>query len=97
MRIEPPPSLAPATGTTPAATAAADPPEEPPGVLLASHGLRAGPKRSGSVMPFAPNSGVLVLPKMTRPESSQRCTTVECSAAGIRDRGREPPLVGTPR
>src|SRR6516162_7640534 len=30
MRIEPPPSLACASGTMPAATAAADPPEEPP-------------------------------------------------------------------
>ena len=29
-RIEPPPSLACATGTIPAATAAADPPDEPP-------------------------------------------------------------------
>ncbi len=31
MRIDPPPSLAPAHGTIPAATAAADPPDEPPG------------------------------------------------------------------
>ena len=30
MRMEPPPSLACATGTRPAATAAADPPDEPP-------------------------------------------------------------------
>jgi hypothetical protein len=30
MRMDPPPSLACATGTRPAATAAADPPEEPP-------------------------------------------------------------------
>ena len=30
MRIEPPPSLACATGTRPAATAAADPPLDPP-------------------------------------------------------------------
>jgi hypothetical protein len=32
MRIEPPPSLPAAIGTTPDATAAADPPLEPPGV-----------------------------------------------------------------
>src|SRR5690606_35840810 len=56
MRIEPPPSLAPATGTMPAATAAADPPEEPPGVRSRAHGLRVGPNSVGSVTPFDPNS-----------------------------------------
>src|SRR2546427_5949608 len=40
MRIEPPPSLACATGTRPAATAAAEPPLEPPGERLVSQGLR---------------------------------------------------------
>ncbi len=38
------PSLAAAQGTIPAATAAAAPPEEPPGVWSVSQGLRAGPK-----------------------------------------------------
>src|SRR5437588_2954705 len=67
IRIDPPPSLAPATGRIPAATAAAAPPEDPPGVRPGFHGLRVGPNSSGSVMPLAPNSGVLVLPKMTSP------------------------------
>ena len=31
------------------------------------HGLRAAPHSSGSVTPFAPNSGVLVLPKIDQP------------------------------
>ena len=44
IRIEPPPSLPWATGTRPAATAAAAPPEEPPGVRSRSQGLRVGPK-----------------------------------------------------
>ena len=48
MRIEPPPSLPCATGTMPAATAAAAPPEEPPGVRSRSHGLRVGPNRRAS-------------------------------------------------
>src|SRR6185312_7107169 len=82
MRMEPPPSLAPAHGTIPAATADAAPPDEPPGVRCRSHGLRAGPHATGSVMPFAPNSGVLVLPKITSPASIQRCTIVACAAAG---------------
>jgi hypothetical protein len=43
MRMEPPPSEAWAMGTIPAATAAAAPPLEPPGVRLVSHGLRVGP------------------------------------------------------
>ncbi|SKW29807.1 Uncharacterised protein [Mycobacteroides abscessus subsp. abscessus] len=61
-----------------------------------SHGLRLAPNSSGSVMPLDPNSGVLVLPKMTRPASSQRRTMVECSGAGSVDNARHPPDVGWP-
>src|SRR5919206_5117523 len=43
-RIDPPPSLAWATGTIPLATAAADPPDEPPVECSGFHGLRAGGK-----------------------------------------------------
>ena len=43
MRIEPPPSLACASGTIPAATAAAAPPLEPPGVSAGSQGFLVGP------------------------------------------------------
>ena len=43
MRIEPPPSLAWPIGTMPAATAAAEPPLEPPGEWPGSQGLRVGP------------------------------------------------------
>ncbi len=43
MRIEPPPSLAWAIGTIPAATAAAEPPLEPPGERSVFQGLRLGP------------------------------------------------------
>ena len=44
MRMEPPPSLAWATGTMPAATAAAAPPDEPPAVRSRFHGLRVVPQ-----------------------------------------------------
>src|SRR2546427_6611476 len=50
IRIDPPPSLACAAGTSPAATAAAEPPLEPPVERLVSHGLRlraAGPGAGG--------------------------------------------------
>ena len=96
MRIEPPPSLAPAAGTMPAATAAPEPPDEPPGVRVTSHGLRAGPHSVDSVMPLAPNSGVLVLPKMTSPASRKRRVTRACSVATSWARARDPLEVGKP-
>ena len=46
IRIEPPPSLAAAHGTMPAATAAAAPPEEPPACARCSTGC--GPARTGA-------------------------------------------------
>ncbi len=56
MRIDPPPSLACANGIMPAATAAAEPPDEPPGVRVRSHGLCVGPKARGSVVGMMPSS-----------------------------------------
>jgi hypothetical protein len=67
MRMEPPASLAWAAGTMPAATAEAEPPEDPPQVRPRFQGLSVAPNRAGSVTPTRPNSGVLALPKMTRP------------------------------
>ncbi|OIQ71470.1 hypothetical protein GALL_469100 [mine drainage metagenome] len=96
MRIDPPPSAAAATGTMPAATAAAAPPDEPPGVCSGFQGLRAGPNARGSVMAFRPNSGTLVLPNTTSPESSQRRTTASVCCAGSRAMAALPWLVGTP-
>ena len=49
IRIEPPPSEPCATGTRPAATAAAAPPEEPPAIRVRSHGVTAGGATAGSV------------------------------------------------
>src|SRR5262245_11324581 len=66
-RIEPPPSLAWATGTMPAATAAADPPDEPPVEWSTFHGLRAGPHASDSVVIVVPSSGTFVRPTDTNP------------------------------
>src|SRR5437667_2294850 len=72
MRIEPPPSLAWATGTMPEATAAADPPLDPPVERETSHGLRLGPYALGSVVGRIPSSGVFVLPIVTKPASLKR-------------------------
>ena len=74
MRMDPPPSPAEAKGTIPAEIADAEPPLDPPGVWSLFHGLRQGPKTSGSVIPNRPNSGVFVLPTMTTPACLNRDT-----------------------
>ena len=76
MRIEPPPSLPWATGTMPLATAAAEPPEEPPGVRSRSHGLRVGPKMRASLTGRMPYSGSVVVPTMTNPAPFSRRVTL---------------------
>ena len=60
----------------PAATAAADPPLEPPGTRSVASGLRTGPNAEFSLeLPIA-NSSQLVLPRITAPASSSRVTAV---------------------
>src|SRR2546428_1194926 len=71
-RIEPPPSFACAAGTMPEATAAADPPLEPPGERAVSHGFRVGPYASGSGVGAGPSSGVFVFPRKTKPAARER-------------------------
>ena len=70
--MDPPPSLAWATATMPEATAAAEPPDEPPVECAVFHGLRDAPNRFGSVVGRIPNSGVLVLPHTTKPAARKR-------------------------
>src|ERR1700753_1143257 len=82
MRIEPAPSEPTATGTTPAATAAADPPDEPPGVCPGCHGLRVMPNAGPSVNGHCPSSGVLVLPTMTAPAPLSSPTSSQSASAG---------------
>jgi hypothetical protein len=68
--------LAWANGTIPDATAAAEPPLEPPGERPVSHGLRVGPHAVGSVVGRLPNSGLLVRPAITNPAARKRDTSV---------------------
>ena len=49
MRMEPPPSEPVASGTMPAAMAAALPPDEPPGLQARSHGFLVAPNRGLTV------------------------------------------------
>src|SRR3954452_4410979 len=67
IRIDPPPSLACARGTIPLATAAADPPDDPPVECSRFHGLRAGGHDLGSVVTVVPSSGTLVRPSAMNP------------------------------
>ena len=82
MRIEPPPSEASAPPTRPAATAEAEPPLEPPGVRLRSHGLRVAPNVGDSVNGVISSSGTWVLPMITAPAARSRRTTSASSRAG---------------
>ena len=82
MRMEPPVSVPTASGTTPAATAAPDPPLEPPGTWLRFQGFRVGPWYGLSVVGPKANSCVAVLPMMTAPAARSRRTQV-ASDSGI--------------
>ena len=76
IRMLPPPSEALANGTIPAATAAAAPPLDPPGVRSSAHGLRVAPQATGCVVGRLPISGLFVRPAITRPAALKRATSV---------------------
>src|SRR5437879_1579502 len=75
-RIDPPVSEPSASGANPAATAAADPPDEPPGTRSRQCGLRVGPNAEFSVDDPMANSSRFVLPITIAPASRSRVTTV---------------------
>jgi hypothetical protein len=62
---------------SPAATAAADPPEEPPGTVSRFQGLRTGPNAEFSFeLPIA-NSSQFVFPTSTEPAAFRRAHGVQ--------------------
>ncbi len=75
-RIEPPVSVPIDHGAVPAATAAAEPPEDPPGTRLRSHGLSTGPKAEFSFDEPIANSSWLVLASSGAPAPVSRSTLV---------------------
>ena len=83
-----------ASGTASAATAAAEPPEEPPGTRERSQGFRTGPKAELSFEEPIPNSSQLVFPTTTHPAAFSRATQVASSAATNPARIREPAVEG---
>src|ERR1051326_5634429 len=75
-RMEPPVSVPSAAMHWPAATAAAEPPEEPPGTRSMFQGLRVTPKAEFSVEEPIANSSMLVLPTITAPAAFSLATAV---------------------
>ena len=96
-RTEPPVSEPRAKGARNAATAAADPPPEPPGTRSPSHGLRVMPNAECSVEPPIANSSRLVLPRIGRRASRRRATTVASYGLSQPSSMREAAVVGCPR
>ena len=96
MRTEPPPSVPSANGVTPAATLAAAPALEPPGVFDRSQGLRVMPVSGLSPTALQPNSLVVVFPTMTPPSVRTRSTDGASTAAVFSAASLEPNVHRTP-
>ncbi len=80
----------------PVATAAAAPPDEPPGMRVVSHGLPVVPNSSLNACQSADHSGRLVLPNTTAPAVRSAATT-GASVAGTWARSAvEPPVERMP-
>src|SRR5829696_10481650 len=95
-RIEPPVSVPVAAGTNRAATAAAEPPDEPPGTSDGLQGFFTGPKKLVSLDDPIANSSMLVLPSITVPAALSLATSVASYGATKFSRMREPHVVRTP-
>src|SRR5207253_5989493 len=96
MRLDPPPSVPTPIGASPAATAAAAPPDDPPGVRDRSQGLAVRPNSGASVKHLWPNSGVVVLPTRIAPAALSRATEGESASGTLSASATEPNVVRTP-
>src|SRR3984957_5481005 len=96
MRIDPPPSVPSANGVIPAATEAAQPALEPPGVSLRSIGLRVTPVSGLSPTGLHPNSLVVVLPIRIAPLAFARSTEGASTFPMLSAMPREPKAWGKP-
>jgi len=83
-------------GPSPAATAAAAPPLDPPGVKSVFQGLRVTPKTRLSVTPFQPNSGVFVRPMTIIPAARSRRTAGQSTSVTFFSKSFEPNVVRDP-
>ena len=80
----------------PVASAAAEPPLEPPAVRARFQGLRVAPKTSFTVFGPNANSGVLVLPITIAPAARSRWTTRASSSGTWLSKSLEPWVVRMP-
>ncbi len=95
IRIEPSVSVPSAKSASPAATAAPDPPLDPPTMWARFQGFAVRPKCGFSVVMPQANSCVFVLPSTSAPASRRRRIT-GASRVGKRSKNDEPARVGSP-
>lgn len=96
MRIEPAPSDPSCSTPMFRAAATPAPPEEPPEARSVPQGLTVLPKAGPWVTPFQPNSGDVVVPRMTAPAARRRRITRISSVAGASPVSFEPRRHGMP-
>ena len=96
IRIDPPPSLAWAIGTTPAATIAAAPADEAPAVCAGFHGQRTGPRRGCSQVGRKPYSESRLLPSGTAPVARNIRAKSPSTVAGRGSQASVPSSIGMP-
>src|SRR5213593_176829 len=92
-RTEPPVSEPSAAGTAPAATSAAEPPDEPPGTRVLSSGWSTRPYAECSVDDPMANSSQLVFPAISAPAALSFATAVASYGERYPSRMREPHVV----
>jgi hypothetical protein len=81
---------------SPAASAAAPPPVDPPGVRVRSQGLFDWPATALYACQSAAHSGVFVLPTITAPAALSRATTTASSSGTCCSSSFAPAVVRTP-
>ena len=96
IRIEPPVSEPSAPTQSLAATAAPEPPLEPPGTCAVFHGLRVAPKCGFWVVTPKACSCRFVLPMMIAPAALRRATTVASALALRLETAFAPQVVSVP-
>ena len=95
-RMEPPWSPPIAISTSPAATRAAEPEEEPPVVCAGFLGFRVGPWAQVWLPPEVQKFSHTALPKITPPASRIRVTIVASTSGTYPSRMEVPAAIGTP-
>src|SRR5690349_11948342 len=85
-----------ASGASYAATTAEEPPPDPPGMRVRSHGLWVGPYAECSVEEPIANSSMLVLPRIGMPAARSLATSVASYGGTQPSRIFEPQVVGRP-